>query len=206
MKRHMLKTLISLILLFAIASCVPIVVTGAAAGAAGSTVIYDKRSLQAINNDQKIAYGIKKMITANTELSTHSDIKVTSFNAKVLLVGYAKTATLKNKAGRIASNYDNVVHVYNEILINPPISLKEHMSDSWINARVKSKLLTNQGLESTQIKITTYHGAVFLMGEVTPMQGSSAIELARQVKGVTRVIDLFDYVDNELNDYESEQY
>ena len=54
-------------------------------------------------------------------------------------------------------------------------------------------MLTRKGLESGSIRIVTENGVVYLMGVVSREQANLAVDVARHVRGVARVIKVFKY-------------
>ena len=77
--------------------------------------------------------------------------------------------------------------------IQGPTSSLTRTSDSWITAKVKSQMLANQDLKSGSIKVVTENGDVFLMGIVSRDQADIAVDIARQVSGVQKVVKIFQY-------------
>lgn len=64
----------------------------------------------------------------------------------------------------------------------------QYVSDSAMTAKVKSALLAEQGLKSTDISVETENGTVQLSGFVsTPEQIDTAMDVARHVNGVKDV-------------------
>ena len=57
-------------------------------------------------------------------------------------------------------------------------------------------MLTKKGLESGAIRIVTENGVVYLMGDVSHPQADLAVNVARQVPGVQKVVKVFQYIDN----------
>ena len=53
-------------------------------------------------------------------------------------------------------------------------------------------MLTTSGLHSTEIKVITEDGVVYLMGILTPEQIELAVSVARQVDGVREVVKVFE--------------
>ncbi len=67
-------------------------------------------------------------------------------------------------------------------------STGEYIDDSVITTRVKTKLLSEEGLETLQISVETFKGTVQLSGFVdTESQREQAETLTRMVKGVQSV-------------------
>lgn len=168
-------------------------VLGVMAGAAAGLVVYDKRSVVMIERDARIFHVVHTNIVTDPKFR-NSHIAVTSFNQVVLLVGQTPTASLREVAEKIAKTTPNVRRVYNEITIEEPISLADQSRDTWITGEVRSKLLRKKGLESGSIRVVTDHSVVYLMGIATPEQAGLAVDVARQIKGVRKVVKAFQYV------------
>ncbi|MGH8444729.1 MAG: BON domain-containing protein [Solimonas sp.] len=64
----------------------------------------------------------------------------------------------------------------------------QYVSDSAITAKVKSALLAEKGLKSTDISVETQNGTVQLSGFVaSSAQTDQAVDVAKHVKGVKDV-------------------
>lgn len=183
-----LKSLAVIIASTLLASCVVAVVAGAAAG-----MVYDRRSISTIEADTRLFHQIHEKIIKDRQFRD-SRILVTSFNRVVLLVGQTPTASLRVVAEKIARNSSGVRRVYDEVTIGDPIPLTQRSKDSWITGQVRSNMLTKKGLESGSIRIVTENGVVYLMGIVTSEQASLAVDVARRVNGVNKVVKIFQYI------------
>jgi osmotically-inducible protein OsmY len=171
-----------------------IFVVGAAAGAAGIAVVYDHRKLKQIADDQEIANSIFDKIRANSQLTNSlSHIAVTCFNRVVLLTGQTVTPALRKQAEEIAHNTHGVKRVYNEVSVKGPSSSLTRASDSWITTKIKTQMLATQDLKSGSIKVITENGTVYLLGIVTRDQAETAVDIARQVSGVQKVVKMLQY-------------
>jgi len=163
------------------------------AGAAGSFIVYDSRSLSTVEADARIYYLVNKSIVRDSELRD-ARISVTSFNRNVLLTGQVPKASQRVIAEKIAQRVANVRRVYDEIVVGPPAAYTQRSRDIWITGEVRSKMLAKKGLESGFIRIVTEDSVVFLMGNVTKSQASLAVDVARQVSGVNKVVKIFQYI------------
>lgn len=171
-----------------LSGCVAAVVVGAA-----GLVVYDRRSVFTIESDARIFYQVNTSIASNPQFRG-SHIVVSSFNQSVLLVGQTPTAELKQEAEKIAKSTANVYRVYNQITIQEPTSVGQRSKDTWITGQVRTEMLTRKGLESGSIRVITENSVVYLLGIVTKEQASLAVEEARQVPGVSKVVKVFRYI------------
>jgi osmotically-inducible protein OsmY len=175
-------------------ACAPLVVGGAATTA---SVAHDRRTAGSVVEDQSIKLRIRSALNNDPELSKQAHINITSFNGIVLLSGEAPTRALRERAGELARRTEKVRRVHNEIQVASPSSMMTRSSDSWITTKVKTALLAAQkeGFDSTRIKVVTENGTVYLLGLVTHSEADVATEEARKVKGVQRIVKLFEYID-----------
>ena len=171
-----------------LSGCVAAVVVGAAAG-----LVYDRRSLSTLEADARIFHITHKAIIANPEFR-NSRILVTSFNRIVLLVGQVSSSSTRLLAEHIAQDTPGVGRVYNEVTISHPLALSQRSKDSLITGQVRSNMLARKDLESGSIRVVTENGVVYLMGIVTPGQAALAVDVARRVNEVQKVIKIFQYI------------
>ncbi|MGM9454341.1 BON domain-containing protein [Legionella bozemanae] len=186
--RFKLKSIVFLLVTTLLTGCVAAVVTGAVAG-----MVYDRRGIITMEADARLFHLIHKAIVTNRQFSD-SRVLVTSFNRVVLLVGQTPTASLRDLAEKIARTTPGVYRVYNELSVGYPIPLTERSKDSWITSQVRSRLLAKKGLESGSIRIVTENKVVYLMGIVNDQQAALAVDAARRVNGVSKVVKIFQYI------------
>jgi osmotically-inducible protein OsmY len=170
-----------------------IFVVGAAAGAAAVAVVYDHRTIEHTLEDSKLANTVSENIKSNPNLKNESHVNVTAFNNVVLLTGETPNSEWKEQAGTLAQSAAGNAHVYNQITIQGPTSALTRTSDSWITTKIKTQMLTIENLKSSSIKVITENGTVYLIGTVTREQADIAIDIARQVSGVQKVMKIFQY-------------
>ena len=183
--RSLALLLVSVIL----SGCVAVAVVGAAAG----MIVYDKRSVTTLEHDTRIFHVIHKSLVKDPRFHD-SRIIVISFNQVVLLVGQTPAASLRVLAEKTAQNTAGVRRVYDEISIGYPISMSTRTKDTIITGQVRSLMLNKKGLESGSIRIVTENGVVYLMGIATHEQANLAVDVARKVKGVRKVVKVFQYI------------
>lgn len=185
----------SFILIFGLAlslqSC--IFVVGAAAGAAGVAVVYDHRKIENILKDQQITKQLSDKIVANHALSEENHIEVTTFNQVVLLTGETNTPEQRQQVEDIARSNPDVKKIYNELTVKGTTSSLTRASDSWITTKIKTEMLATEDLRSGTIKVVTENGTVYLMGIVNHSQADIAVDIARKVSGVQKVVKIFKY-------------
>lgn len=111
-----------------------------------------------------------------------------------MLTGQTPSAELSNRAKQIASGVDGATEVYNEMRLGKPVDLSTASMDTWITTKVRSQLLTSDSVKSSNVKVTTENGEVFLLGLVTQQEAQSAAQIASKVSGVKHVTTAFTIV------------
>jgi osmotically-inducible protein OsmY len=191
---HIIKKLLSLFCIAMLLSgC--IFVAGAAAGAAAIAMVYDHRPVHETAEDAEIQNRILNRLRNFPELRKESHIDVTVFNRIVLLTGQTPNPEWREQVEAIAAAVPHVVKVYNQLTIEGPTSSLTRASDAWITAKIKTQMLATEELKTnnSSIKVVTENGVVYLMGNVTHNQADIAVDIARHVAGVQRVIKIFQY-------------
>jgi osmotically-inducible protein OsmY len=191
MKQVMKIILSSIVFACTLHGC--IFVVGAAAGAAAIAVVYDHRTIANTFKDTKIANTIVSKIRLNPELRRECHIEVTVFRRVVLLTGETPNEEYRKEAEELARSTPDVARIYNQITLQGPTSTLTRTSDSWITTKIKSEMLATSDLKSGSIKMVTENGVVYLMGIVSRRQADIAVEVARQVSGVQKVVKIFQY-------------
>jgi osmotically-inducible protein OsmY len=175
-----------------LSACVPVALVAAGA-VAGGALIYDRRDVKTMTKDRDMSSTLLKQINDDAELRTQTHITIASFNNVLLVAGQASTPALRDRIFQMANSTPNLKRVYNEVSIEPPTSTSVQTSDYWITTKVKSKMLAEKGLTSSQIKVVTENKVVYLMGVVTHKQADLAADVASSVSGVTKVVRIFEY-------------
>lgn len=172
--------------------CVAGVVVGSAAVATKTAT--DPRSVGTQVDDGTLEARVENAIGKDQQLKKEARVVATAYQGKVLLTGQAPTTELASRAKQIALGVDGAAEVYNEIRQGTPVSLGTASSDTWITTKVRSQILTSDTVKSSNVKVTTENGEVFLLGLVTQQEGQSAAQIASQVSGVKHVTTAFTYV------------
>ncbi len=177
---------------FILTGCTGLFIAGAAGGAASSQ---DRRTLPTQLEDSSIE--IKSMATLfkDDRLWKGTNIDVVSYNTLVLLVGQAPTASLKSRAERAIKKIPKIRKTYNQIRIAAPVSFFTSRNDEYLTAKVKSTMLFTENFPSGKIKVVTENSEVFLLGLVTLIEADKAVEIARNINGVKKVIKVFEIID-----------
>lgn len=184
------KLLAAIILSSQLAACVPVIAGGAVAG---GVMASDRRTSGIYIEDQAIELKARRMIIDNIG-SANINVSVTSFNLNVLLTGEAISEEIRAKAERAALSVENVKSVTNELAISEKSGLGTSASDTFITSKVKGNMVKDKRFPANYVKVVTENSIVYLMGMVTREEAEAAVEIARSVSGVEKVVKVFEYI------------
>ena len=185
---------LSLAGLLMLQGCVGVLLAGGAT--TGVVVAKDRRTVTAQVDDQKIELNARHDLSERTDISRTSHISINSNNGIVLLVGQTPHQKYRDEVKAMVERQDGVRKVFNEITVEDPIGYDIRSNDTWITSKVRTMLIAEKHFDSSHIKVVTENSRVFLMGMVTKDEGELAVEMARNVSGVSKVIRAFEYVQN----------
>lgn len=191
LRRRLLGALVIGSTLPLLQACFPVVATGV--GAAGAMVA-DRRTSGAYVEDEAIEWKVAGRIRERFGDQVH--LNVTSYNRIVLLTGEVPTQAIREQLDTLAAEVDNVRAVVNEAVIGPKSSLSARGNDALITSNVKARFLDAAQFAAHNVKVVTEANIVFLLGVVTRQEAEDAAEIARTSKGVSKVVRVFEYIDD----------
>ena len=103
----------------------------------------------------------------------------------------------KQLAEQILNRVENVRSVVNELAVAPNSSLSERSNDALISGKVKASMIDSRDVFASAFKVVTERGTVYLMGRVTQREATRAVEIARGVSGVQKIIRVFEIITEE---------
>lgn len=186
----------------AMVGCAPLVV-GSVAVATVSTVstINDRRSAGSVVNDgvieKRLSYEITQALKDQLGEEPEGRITVTAYDGKVLLTGEIETLKAKRIVTETVQKSLDVRSVVNELAVQPTISWTQRISDSKLAPTVRSRMVMEDNVYLSQMKVVVERGIVYIMGIVTPQENTIAMTVAARTSGVVRVISVCDVMSAE---------
>jgi len=187
-KRNAVAVLISTLLL---SGCVTALVAGAVI--ATVDVIHDRRTVGEYIDDGSIELKVRNILVSSQEIRSAAHVKPDSWNGILLVTGEIDQEPVKRDIIERFKTIQGVRQVVDETTITGKTTLGTRANDAWISNKVKGRLVLKTGLDANRVKVITTRGSVYLMGIVTREEGEKATELARTVRGVKRVVKVFEY-------------
>ena len=122
-------------------------------------------------------------------------VNVTVYNGLVLITGEVPNQDTKALAGDTARDYHGQRKVYNELQVRGKTSIVSRTNDSLLSVKINTKLAFTKGIDFSDIKVVTEDSVVYLLGTLYEDMGDIAAEVARNTRGVSKVVKCFEYVE-----------
>lgn len=185
------NSLLGFTLAVSLSGCITALVAGVAI--ATVDIIHDRRTAGEYIDDGSIEITARTLLTSKEEYRKVAHVKPQSWNGILLLTGEIDSETLKPEIISQVKSIQGVRQVVDETTITGKTKLWARTNDSWISSKVKSRLVLKTGLKANRVKVVTTRGSVYLMGIVTRAEADRATELTQTVRGVQRVVKVFEY-------------
>ena len=169
--------------------CFPLAATGIGAAV---VMVDDRRSTGIYVEDENIEWKARARLL---DRFRDAHVNVTSFNLSVLVTGEVPSEQMKQEVGDALRSIPSVKNVHNELSVGGNTALTARTNDAFITTNVKTRFINNGKFSINHVKVVTEAGSVFLLGIVTREEGDAATELARTTSGVSRVVKVFEYIE-----------
>ncbi len=171
--------------------CIEAAVIGGAAAMSVMTA-HDRRSTGGQTDDETTEWKAAQRVPEKYKAFSH--LNFTSYNRRVLITGEAPNDEAKAAIEAEVRKIDGVREIYNELGIGPVSSLGSRSTDSFIDSKVKARLVDSNQISANHVKVVTERAIVHLMGIVNDREAKVAVGVARTTSGVKKVVNLMEIV------------
>ena len=182
----------TLVLAAGLAGCVPAALVGGAVGAGALLMTADRRSGETQEADRTIEAAAGDAVVR--ALPGRGHVNITSYYRKVLITGEVPSAQDSQLVAAQVRAVPGVAGVVNELAVMPESSTLRRSNDGLITSKVRTRLMSQNGVPAGSIRVTTERGTTYLMGRLTATETALATEVARQTDGVQRVVRVIDLI------------
>ena len=119
----------------------------------------------------------------------YSDVDLTVYEGRLLLTGTMRSEDGRNKLIENAWKAKNVDEVIDEIFVGDKTPFTQGFEDTRIDNVLKTKLITDRDVTSTDYKVAVSRAIVYLIGSSrNEAERDEAARLASEVAGVEKVV------------------
>ena len=192
----MIKYLALILCLVYLQGCAGVVMVGAVGSA---KMANDERPVSKQISDTNADFKIVSALAEDDDINKMTRIVGVVMNGDILMIGQAPNSTLRDKAITIVQELNIGGKIHNQIRIGTPTSFSTRSNDTWVTTKIKGRMLNENKLDITRIKVVTENGEVFLLGLIDRAQADLATEIASNTAGVRKVVKVFEYVEPTKN-------
>lgn len=188
------KTTLMGLLLAAVVTLQGCVVAVGAAGAMAAKVANDRRTVGTQLDDQNADSAVAYQWSKSDALKEQANLQVDVYNGVALLTGQAPSQALLDEAVNRAQEVAYLKKIHNQIRIAQPIGAGTQANDIWLASKVRAKIVADERVPALQVKVVVQDSEVFLMGRLSNVEATAAVDIARNITGVARVVRAFEII------------
>ncbi|MBF7075049.1 BON domain-containing protein [Glaciecola sp. MH2013] len=163
-------------------------------GTAATVSANDRRTVGTQIDDKTTQSRVRSAINDIAGIKDDAAVSVDVYNGQVLLTGQAPTQAMITAVESASKSIPNVVKVHNQIRLAAPIPASSTMNDVWLSSKIKTIMIADNDVPLFKLDIVVEDSEVFIMGLLTKTEAAAAVEAARNVEGVTKVIRVMELV------------
>jgi len=183
-------TLMVALAAFLLSACAQLLISGATTGA---TVVYtDRRTPGVQAQDQTVEF--KASSRVHETIGDRGHITITSYNRVVLITGEVPVDADRAAVEQAVARVEGVRSTINELAVMPASAVSTRINDLVMVGMIKATYVDAKDLQVNAFKVVVNRGTAYLMGRVTDREAARAVNLARSIRGVHRVVTAFNIV------------
>lgn len=186
------NSLAAIMISLLVSGCGVIVVTTATVLAID--VARDRRGASVYWDDNKTEIRLGNLIGKQKQIQ-NEHVNITVYNGVALLTGEVPDQRDIDDIIDLVKADEGTSQVINRLELAGKTNMNSRANDGWLTTKVKTAIAGSDFSDSTRIKVVTERANVYLMGLVKPAEAQVAVDAARGVTGVVRVIKVFEYVE-----------
>ena len=186
------NSLVAIMISLLVSGCGVIVVTTATVLAID--VARDRRGASVYWDDNKTEIRLGNLIGKQKQIQ-NEHVNITVYNGVALLTGEVPDQRDIDDIIDLVKADEGTTQVINRLELAGKTNMNSRANDGWLTTKVKTAIAGSDFSDSTRVKVVTERANVYLMGLVKPAEAQIAVDAARGVTGVVRVIKVFEYVE-----------
>ncbi|WP_432481071.1 BON domain-containing protein [Moraxella sp. ZY200743] len=122
-----------------------------------------------------------------------------SFRKEVLITGEVPSQAIKDDIEAMVKSMRDVAEVYNYLTISStPKSQSHTLHEGYLKSKINARLLTNQGIKSSQYKIVVRDQTAYVMGHMSPEQQDHILAAIQNTAGMALAVTLTTLINDDM--------
>ncbi|MFT4731429.1 MAG: osmotically-inducible protein OsmY [Gammaproteobacteria bacterium] len=169
-------------------------ITVGTVGAAATASATDRRTVGTQIDDKTTQSRVRSAINDIPSVKDNAAVTVDVYNGQVLLTGQAPLQTMIIEVEKTVTAVQNVMKVHNQVRLGSPIPATSTMNDVWLASKIKTIMLADEKIPLFKLVLVVEDSEVFIMGLLTKEEAAAAVDAARNVEGVSKVIRVMELI------------
>lgn len=156
-------------------------------------LVYDRQSIKESIDNHQI------QVKANHTLFEHyphlrkANVSLVTFNKDLIAFGQVPTSQDKDIVTKTLEHLQGPRRFFNELSVGPNASVLQNLKDSWLTAKLRAKMVAENGVDPSLFKIVCEKNVVYILGDVKKAQAHKVIGLAKQLSGADKIVKIMRY-------------
>ena len=163
-----------------------------AAGTVAAVSANDRRTVGTQLDDTTTQGRVAYQLSQIDALKEFTNIQVNVYNRVALLTGQAPNRELKRQAIAAAQKVANISKIHDQIRIGSPISATAQANDIWLRSKIIAEFASEESVPTLNVEVIVENSEVFLMGYLHTQEANAAVDIARNISGISRVTRAFE--------------
>lgn len=169
-------------------------VTVGTVGAGAAVSANDRRTVGTQIDDKTTQSRVRSAINDIPLVKDDAAVTVDVYNGQVLLTGQAPMQKMIVQVEKTSAAVQNVTKVHNQVRLGNPIPATSTMNDVWLASKIKTIMLADENIPLFKLVLVVEDSEVFIMGLLTKEEAAAAVDTARNVEGVSKVIRVMELI------------
>jgi len=159
----------------------------------GANLIYNRHNVYKKIDDYTLAYRANHLLFFDDRLKqTDTYLDLATFNGDLLLAGHVPESELIALINQRLAPLTGYRRLFKQVALRQ--TNNHGIKDTWITTSIRSRMIADAEIDPAMFKIITVDGIVYVMGDVRPEQAHRVLRIAKQTRGVVRVVTLLKYL------------
>jgi osmotically-inducible protein OsmY len=158
----------------------------------GASLVYNRHNIYKQVDDYKLAMDVNNSLFADKLFKQKGcALDIAAFNGDLLIAGHLPKESLRTLLAERLKAISGYRELFIQVAINK--SLGSGLEDTWITAKIRSRMIADADIDPAMFKIITSDRIVYVMGDVKPEEAKRVLNISRNTDGVVRVVKLLRY-------------
>lgn len=156
-------------------------------------LVYDRQSIKTGIDNHSLHVKANHALFDKYPHLKKANISLVTFNKDLIAIGQVPNQAEKKLVTKTLKPLEGARRFFNELTIGSNTSMVQAIRDSWLTAKLRTKMVAENGVEPSRFKIVTEKNVIYILGDVKKAQANKVVALAQQVSGAKKIVRILRY-------------